>query len=41
MTEPSDPQETVSLKDLLFSNMFEIQALAELLISKGILSEQE
>jgi mannitol/fructose-specific phosphotransferase system IIA component (Ntr-type) len=41
MAERLDPKETVSFKELLFSNMIEIQALAQLLMEKGIITEQE
>ena len=41
MAEPLDPQETVSFKELLIANMIEVQALAQLLMEKGIIGEQE
>lgn len=41
MAEALDPRETVSFKELLISNMIEIQALAQLMVEKGIITEQE
>ena len=41
MAEPLDPRETVSFKELLIANMIEVQALAQLLMEKGIIDEQE
>jgi len=40
MAESLDPRETVSSKELLISNMIEIQALAQLLMEKGIITEE-
>ena len=41
MAESLDPKETVSFKELLISNMIEIQAVAQLLMEKGLITEQE
>ena len=41
MAEAVNPHETVSFKELLISNMIETQALAQLLMEKGIITEQE
>ena len=41
MAEKLDPEELVSFKELLISNMIEIQALAQLLMKKGIIGQQE
>ena len=41
MAGTTDPRETVSFKELLVSNMIEVQALAQLLREKGIITEQE
>ena len=37
----ADDQETVTFKELLISNMIEIQTVAQLLMEKGIIGEQE
>ena len=37
MAEPLDPRETVCFKELLIANMIEVQALAQLLMEKGII----
>jgi hypothetical protein len=36
MAQALDPRETVSFKELLISNMIEIQPLAQLIMEKGI-----
>ena len=41
MAEPLAPQETVSFRELFIANMIEVQALAQLLMEKGIIREQE
>jgi hypothetical protein len=41
LSEKLDPKETVSFKELLISNMIEIQAMAELLMEKGIITQEE
>ena len=41
MAKSLDPRETVSFKELLLANMIEIQALAQLLMEKGVITEQE
>jgi hypothetical protein len=41
MAEKLDPKETVTFKELLITNMIEIQAGFQLLIEKGIITEQE
>ena len=41
MAERLDPQQTVDFKELLISNMIEIQAIAELLMEKGIITQEE
>ena len=41
MTEPLDPKEIVSIEELAISNMYEIEALIEVLARKGIVSKQE
>ncbi len=41
MAEKLDPKETVTFKELLISNMIEIQAAVQLLVEKGIITEQE
>ena len=37
----ADEEETVSFKEVLVANMIEIQALAQLLMEKGVIGEQE
>ena len=41
MAEKLDPKEKVSFKEILIANMMEIQAAVQLLIDKGIITEQE
>ena len=41
MAENQDPKETVDFKELQVSNMIEIQALVQLLIEKGLITESE
>ena len=41
MPEKLDPEELVSFKELLISNMIESQALAQLFMKKGIIDQQE
>ena len=40
MTE-SNENENITFEDFLVSNMIEIQAVAQLLVEKGIITEQE
>ena len=41
MAEPLDPKEVVSIEELAISNMYEIEALIEVLARKGIVSKVE
>ena len=41
MGEILDDRELVSFKEMLMTNSFQVDALAQLLIEKGIFSEQE
>ena len=41
MAEKLDNRETVSFKELLMANSIQVDALAQLLIEKGIFTEQE
>jgi len=41
MADQVEQRETVSFRELLIANMVEIQALAQLLMEKGIIGEQE
>jgi hypothetical protein len=41
MAEPLDPKEIVSMEELTISNMYEIEALIEVLVNKGIVSKEE
>jgi len=41
MAEKLDPKQTVDFKELLIANMIEIQTIAELLMEKGIISQDE
>jgi hypothetical protein len=36
MAQPLDPKEVVSIEELAISNMYEIEALIEVLVRKGI-----
>ena len=41
MPQKLDPSELVSFKELLISTMIETQTLAQLLMKKGIINQQE
>lgn len=41
MAESLDPKEVVSIEELAISNMYEIEALIEVLARKGIVSKEE
>jgi mannitol/fructose-specific phosphotransferase system IIA component (Ntr-type) len=41
MAEHLDPSELVSFKELLMANSMQVDAIAQLLIKKGIFTEQE
>lgn len=41
MAQPLDPKEIVSIEELAISNMYEIEALIEVLARKGIVSNEE
>ena len=41
MAKPINPKEIVSIEELVISNMYEIEALIEVLIRKGIVSKEE
>ena len=41
MAEELDPEELVSFKELLIANAIQVDALTQLLIGKGIITEQE
>ena len=41
MAEPLDPKQTVTFEELLISNMIEVQAVVQLMMEKGIITEQE
>jgi hypothetical protein len=41
MAEPLDPKEIVSIEELTISNMYEIEALIEVLVRKGMVSKEE
>jgi len=41
MADQVEQRETASFRELLIANMVEIQALAQLLMEKGIIDEQE
>jgi len=41
MAEQLDPKELVSFKELLTANMIQLDTVAQLLIEKGIITEQE
>jgi hypothetical protein len=41
MTEKLDPKELVSFKELLMSNVYEQEALINLLVKKGIITKKE
>ena len=41
MAKPLDPREVVSIQEIAISNMYEIEALIEVLARKGIISKEE
>jgi beta-N-acetylglucosaminidase len=41
MTEKLDPQQTIDFKELLIAEMIEIDTITQLLIEKGIITQQE
>ena len=41
MTEKLDDRELVSLKEMLMANSIQVDALSQLLIEKGIISQEE
>ena len=41
MAKPLDPKQTVRINELVISNMYEIEALIEVLHRKGIISKEE
>ena len=41
MAEKLDPEEIVSFKELLTANMIQLDTVTQLLIEKGIITEQE
>ena len=41
MAEKLDPEELVSFKELLMANSIQIEAVAQLLIEKGIITKEE
>ena len=41
MAEKLDPKELVSFKELLTANSIQVDALTQLLVEKGIITEQE
>jgi len=41
MAEKLDPGEVTDFKELLISNMIQLDAVTQLLIEKGIITEQE
>jgi hypothetical protein len=41
MAEKIDPGGTVDFKELLIANSIQVDALAQLLVEKGIITEQE
>jgi hypothetical protein len=41
MAKKLDPTELVSIKELLMANSIQIDALAQLLIDKGLITQQE
>lgn len=41
MAEKLDPNELVSFKELLMANSIQIDAVAQLLIEKGIITQEE
>jgi len=41
MAEKLDPKERVTFKELLIANSIQVDALTQLLVEKGIITEQE
>ena len=41
MAEKLDPEELVSFKELLMANSIQVDAVAQLLIEKGIITKEE
>lgn len=41
MAKPLDPKEIVTVQELAVSNLLEIEALRQLLLEKGIITEEE
>ena len=41
MAKPLDPKEVVSIEEIAISNMYEIEALIEVLVRRGIISKEE
>jgi hypothetical protein len=41
MPEKLDPQQTIDFKELLIAEMIEIDTITQLLIEKGIITQQE
>jgi len=41
MVKPLDPREVVSIQEIAISNMYEIEALIQVLARKGIVSKEE
>lgn len=41
MAEQLDPEELVSFKELLMANSMQVDALAQILVEKGIITKQE
>ena len=41
MAEKLDPEELVKFKELLMANSIQVDAIAQLLIEKGIITEEE
>ena len=41
MEEKLDPKEMVTQKELVYSNMMQIEAITKLLLKKGIISKDE
>ena len=41
MSKPLKPEEIVSIEELTISNMYEIEALIEVLVRKGIIAKEE
>ena len=41
MAQPLDPREMVTVEDIAISSMYEIEALIEVLVEKGIITHEE